>query len=88
MKKRMLGSMWIVSLVFSCMLVACNNKSEVSAPPAQKAASSAVAASATIPATRDYVTVGVEPCPSKVLTEMEADGTSQAVYQRWFLAKR
>lgn len=61
MKKHMFGSVWIISLVLSCMLAACNNKSEVSAPPAQKAASSAVAASATTPATRNYVAVGVEP---------------------------
>lgn len=61
MKKHMFGSVWIISLVLSCMLAACNNKSEVSALPAQKAASSAVAASATTPATRNYVAVGVEP---------------------------
>lgn len=90
MKKRMLDSVWVVSLVFSCMLAACNNKPEVSAPPAPKAVSSAVADSATTPSTRDYVAIGVEPqsepmvffdAQTNVLTGYEID-LAKEVFRR------
>jgi len=88
MKKRMLGSVWIVSLVLSCMLAACNNKSEVShllhrKPPVVRLPLRQLSRQPEI-----MWLLGESPSPSKALTEMEADGTTQAIYQRWFLAKR